>query len=115
MNITVPNYSAFGITVGCMFGLRECSELVKIANDTHTIIELLVGNKRGSTNSIVSLLSLGIITNTHITFSITGQSQSKAYTRIKHLLDEGWTRKMFNKHANINDINHNLKDEEYNE
>ena len=85
-------FSAFRKTISSIFGLRECAQLIHIAKDTNSIIEINVGSKSGTSESISSLILLGLTPGMSIVFSIKGGNQSLAYTRINDLINEGWTR-----------------------
>ncbi len=62
-----------------VLGLRECSHLVQIANDTGCLIRLISGKKSGSTKSILSLANLGIQKGKSLVLSIHGARNEEAF------------------------------------
>ena len=58
-----------------VIGFRECSKLIQIANETDTIIKLISGKKQGTTESILSLVTLGLSAGTSIVLEIDGRSE----------------------------------------
>lgn len=59
-----------------VIGFRECSKLVQIARDTDTIIKLISEKKQGTTESILSLVTLGLAAGTSIVLEIDGKSET---------------------------------------
>lgn len=117
----IPNYtfSAFRKTIGSTVGFRECAQLIHIAQETETKITLSIGNKLGTSDSIISLMSLGLMPGMSIVFTIDGENQVDAYHRLNDLIDNGWQRDeitimhstknknhVANKDNNANDSNH---------
>ena len=84
------SYNVFTKVVNCTFGFRECLLLIKLAEETECRIELHVNGKVGSTDSILSLVQLGIIPNTIVAFSIKGENQVECIHSIVTLFEEGW-------------------------
>ena len=84
------NYSIFHPIIKSTFGFRECSTLIKIAQQTNSYIEIIANNKKGNTNSILSLMQLGIIKDTPIIFTVKGNNQIECVHKIMDLLNEGW-------------------------
>ena len=62
-----------------VLGLRECSHLVQIANETGCLIRLISGKKSGSTMSILSLANLGIAKGKSLVLSIHGARNEEAF------------------------------------
>lgn len=62
-----------------VLGLRECSHLVRIADETGCLIRLISGKKSGSTMSILSLANLGIAKGKSLVLSIHGARNEEAF------------------------------------
>ena len=62
-----------------VLGLRECSHLVRIAENTDCLIRLISGKKIGTTKSILSLANLGIIKGKSLVLSIHGARNEEAF------------------------------------
>ena len=62
-----------------VLGLRECSHLVRIADETGCLIRLISGKKSGSTKSILSLANLGITNGKSLVLSIHGARNEEAF------------------------------------
>lgn len=84
------DYSIFHPIIKSTFGFRECSTLIKIAQQTNSYIEIIANNKKGNTNSILSLMQLGIVKDTPIIFTVKGINQIECVHKIMDLLNEGW-------------------------
>lgn len=86
------NYSVFHPIINCIVGFRECAMLINIANKTNTRIELHANGKVGSTDSIISLVQLGIKENSGVVFSIEGKNQVECCHLVMDLIKNGWQR-----------------------
>lgn len=86
------NFSAFRKTIGSTVGFRECAKVINIAEETGTLITLNIGTKSGNSKSIVSLMSLGLMPNMSIVFTLNGGDQVTAYHKLNDLIDNGWQR-----------------------
>lgn len=105
------SYSVFHPIAKSTFGFRECSILVKIANNTDTKIEIIANNRKGNSDSILSLMKLGIVANTPIIFTISGTNQIECVHQVMDLFNEGWQPE----HTKlINDLNENKLDNDLN-
>ncbi|MBQ9478234.1 MAG: HPr family phosphocarrier protein [Selenomonadaceae bacterium] len=62
-----------------VLGLRECSHLVSIAEETGCLIRLISGKRSGSTKSILSLANLGITKGKSLVLSIHGARSKEAF------------------------------------
>ena len=62
-----------------VLGLRECSHLVSIAEETGCLIRLISGKRSGSTKSILSLANLGITKGKSLVLSIHGARSEDAF------------------------------------
>lgn len=82
--------SVFRKIINCTFGFRECSQLVKIAKNNNCEIKFIRNDKEGSTKSIISLVSLGLLKNDSIVIQIIDGDQPKAFHQINHLIEKGW-------------------------
>lgn len=58
---------------------RECVKLMKIAETTGCKIRLVSGKQSGTTDSLLSLLKLGIASGTPLVLSLSGENREKAY------------------------------------
>ena len=62
-----------------VLGLRECSHLVRIANETGCLIRLISGKRSATTKSILSLANLGIVKGKSLVLSIHGARSEDAF------------------------------------
>lgn len=107
------DYSIFHPIIKSTFGFRECSTLIKIAQQTNSYIEIIANNKKGNTNSILSLMQLGIVKDTPIIFTVKGINQIECVHKIMDLLNEGWQPEDLNLiNKSINKENNNEKIED---
>lgn len=107
------DYSIFHPIIKSTFGFRECSTLIKIAQQTNSYIEIIANNKKGNTNSILSLMQLGIVKDTPIIFTVKGTNQIECVHKIMDLLNEGWQPEDLNLiNQSINKENDNEKIED---
>lgn len=90
MNFT---YNAFRKVLSTTLGFRECAEIISIAKQTDTLITVTVGNKQGTTNSILSLATLGLIKDTSVVFTVSGENQQEAFHKLNDLAKNGWNFK----------------------
>lgn len=107
------DYSIFHPIIKSTFGFRECSTLIKIAQQTNSYIEIIANNKKGNTNSILSLMQLGIVKDTPIIFTVKGTNQIECVHKIMDLLNEGWQPEdlnLINKSINKENNNEKIKD-----
>ena len=70
---------SFILVANGVLGLRECSHLVRIADETGCLIRLVSGKKSGSTMSILSLANLGIVKGKSLVLSIHGARNEEAF------------------------------------
>lgn len=73
--------------VGCMLGFRECAKLVKIAKETDCVIRLAAGKKSGSTESMLSLMQMGLREGTSVVLSVQGEDSRAAFHECVKVLD----------------------------
>lgn len=84
------NYSVFHPTINSTLGFRECALLVQIAKQTNTTIEIHANNKIGTTDSIISLMQLGIKENSGVVFIIRGNNQVECCHQVMDVIENGW-------------------------
>ena len=66
---------------------RECVILMKIAEETGCSIELVSGQQSGNTDSLLSLLKLGIASGTPIVLALKGANMEVAYRKCMEVLN----------------------------
>ena len=59
-----------------VMGFRECSRLVAISKSTNTRIKLISGKKSGTSDSILSLTTMGLVAGSHIVMEIEGLDEN---------------------------------------
>lgn len=96
------NYSVFHPIINRTLGFRECAILINIAKETNSRIEIHANGKVGSTDSIISLVSLGVKENAGVVFSIYGENQIECCHRVMDIMENGWHVELI-KRNNIDD------------
>ena len=86
----IINYSVFHPLINKILGFRECAMLKNIADKTNTVIELSANGKTGTTNSIISLVKLGIKENSGVVFTIKGKNQIECCHLVMDIIENGW-------------------------
>ena len=66
---------------------RECAKLIRIAEETGSVIHLSEGTKRGSTESLISLLRMKIRAGTSVTVTIQGKDTYTAFHQCADVLE----------------------------
>lgn len=66
---------------------RECAKLIRIGEETGCKIYISAGEKRGSTDSLISLLRMEIKSGTSLTVTIQGKDTYTAFHRFTDVLD----------------------------
>ena len=66
---------------------RECVKLIKIAEETGCRISFTAGGSKGDTDSLLSLLKLGIIPGTSVVMSLSGGNVEEAYRQAMTVLE----------------------------
>ena len=66
---------------------RECAKLIQIAEETGCQIFVSEGEKRGSTESLISLLQMRIRAGTSVTLTIRGEDTYTAFHRCTDVLE----------------------------
>ena len=69
-----------------VLGFRECAHIVKIAEETGTLIRIISGKKVGSTKSILSLVNLEIAPGRSLVLSIHGARNQEAFHEISKVI-----------------------------
>ena len=88
----IINYSVFHPLINKILGFRECAMLKNIADKTNTVIELSANGKTGTTNSIISLVKLGIKENSGVVFTIKGKNQIECCHLVMDIIENGWQK-----------------------
>ncbi len=66
---------------------RECSKIIKIAEETGCIIEIASGTKSGTSESILSLVNLGITVDKSLVLTIKGTKNQEALKRVSKIIN----------------------------
>ncbi len=66
---------------------RECAKLIRICDETGCQIHISAGEKRGSSESLISLLRMEIKADTSLTVTIRGKDTYTAFHRCTDILD----------------------------
>ena len=61
-----------------VLGFRESAALMKVADDSGCRIRLASGNKKGSTDSVLSLMSMGLAAGNSVVLSVEGNDEASA-------------------------------------
>lgn len=78
--------SSLMITHGVL-GFRESAQLVKLANESGCTIRLASGTKSGSTDSVLSLTSMGLSAGHSVVLSVDGRDKIAALDGCAKILD----------------------------
>ena len=73
--------------IKCMLGFRESARLVAIAKKTGCVIRLAAGKRSGSTDSMLSLIRMGLREGTSVVLSIQGEDSRAAFHECVKVLD----------------------------
>lgn len=77
---------SFILVAKITLAFRECAEIVKIANETNCKIEIASGSKSGNSESILSLVSLGISADKSLVLTIKGDKNEEAFKKISKVI-----------------------------
>lgn len=66
---------------------RECAKLIKIAEETGCTIHLSAGERKGSTESLLSLVRLELTPGRTVVVSVNGQAPEEAFRGCLRVLD----------------------------
>ena len=70
-----------------VIGFRECAKIVNIAKETDTVVKIASGKKSGSSESIMSLASLGIVPEKSLVLTIEGERNEEAFHDIVKIIN----------------------------
>ena len=77
---------SFILVAKVTLGFRECAKIVKIAQDTGCKVEIVSGNKSGTSESILSLCTLEISADKSLVLSIKGYRNADAFKEISKII-----------------------------
>ena len=77
---------SFILVARVTLGFRECAKIVKIAHDTGCKVEIVSGNKSGTSESILSLCTLEISADKSLVLSIKGERNADAFKEISKII-----------------------------
>ena len=66
---------------------RECARIIKIAEDTGCHISITVGSQKGTTDSLLSLVKLGLTPGRTVVVTATGTAPELAFRDCLKVLD----------------------------
>ena len=69
-----------------VIGARESAKILKIAEETGTLVRIVSGKKSGSSKSIISLMNLGIMPEKSLVLSIHGEKNQEAFHEIAKVI-----------------------------
>ena len=69
-----------------VLGFRESAELMKVAHESGCTIRLASGSKNGSTDSVLSLVSMGLTGGNTVFLSVEGNDEASAITGCARVL-----------------------------
>lgn len=69
-------------------GFRESAQIVKIAEETGCRIEIASGKKSGASDSILSLVNLGIVKDKSLVLTIKGDNNADAFHKVSEVISE---------------------------
>ena len=79
IQITKAAEVSFIMVAKGILGFRESARLVKIAEETNCMITVASGKKLGSTESILSMVNLGILPGKSLVLNIKGERNDEAF------------------------------------
>ena len=77
---------SFMLVAKGILGFRECAHIVKIAEETDTLIRIISGKKIGTTKSILSLVNLEIAPGRSLVLSIHGARNQEAFHEVSKVI-----------------------------
>lgn len=69
-----------------VIGFRESAHIVKVAEDTDTSISIASGKKFGTSNSILSLVNLGLMAGKSLVLNIKGERNEEAFREVSKII-----------------------------
>ena len=78
---------SFILVAKAVLGFRECASIVNIAKKTDSVVHIASGKKSGSSESIISLASLGIMAGKSFVLTIKGEHTEEAFHDIVKIIN----------------------------
>lgn len=69
-----------------IIGFRESAHLIKVAQDTDCTITIASGKKIGTTDSILSMVNLGILPGKSLVLNIKGERNEEAFREASKII-----------------------------
>lgn len=69
-----------------IIGFRESAHLIKVAQDTNCTITIASGKKIGTTDSILSMVNLGILPGKSLVLNIKGERNEEAFREASKII-----------------------------
>ena len=69
-----------------IIGFRESAHLIKVAQDTNCTLTIASGKKIGTTESILSLVNLGIMPGKSLVLNIKGERNEEAFREASKII-----------------------------
>ena len=69
-----------------VLGFRESAHVIKVAEDTDCAVTIASGKKLGTTESILSLVNLGIMPGKSLVLNIKGERNEEAFREISKVI-----------------------------
>lgn len=70
-----------------MLGLRECAAIVNVAKETDCTVQIASGTKVGTSESILSLVGLGVVPDKSLVLTIKGERNDEAFREISKIIN----------------------------
>ncbi len=91
-SVSVPEIKAekvsFILVAKKVLCFRECAKIVMAAENTGCMVQIVSGNKSGTSESIMSLASLGITSGTSLVLTISGERNEEAFHEIAKIIND---------------------------
>ena len=69
-----------------VIGFRESAHIVKVAEDTDCTISMASGKKYGSSDSILSMVNLGLTNGKSLVLNIKGERNEEAFREVSKII-----------------------------
>ena len=86
VSIKIPAVVSFVMVTKVKLCFRECASIVKVAEDTACLVEIISGTKEGNSDSILSLVNLAVTAGQSLVLKIHGENNREAFNRISKIL-----------------------------
>ncbi len=86
VNTTARAEVSFIMVAKGVLGFRESAHIVKVAEDTECAISIASGKKIGTTESILSLVNLGINAGKSLVLNIKGERNEEAFREVSKII-----------------------------